>query len=158
MHNGLPMLARDVIDERDWVLLRLLRHNARASIAELAVAAGLAPSSVHERIRRLERRGVIRRWTVEVDPDAVGTPVTAFVGLEATGPSADVARALREVAGVDECHSMGGEPSFLLKVRVADHEALLALVDELRALPAVTGVQPTVALRTHFERGPQPGR
>jgi DNA-binding Lrp family transcriptional regulator len=153
-----PMLVRDAIDEQDWVLLRLLRHNARAPIAELAVAAGLAPSSVHERIRRLERRGVIRRWTVDLDPHAVGTPVTAFVGVEADAPSAEVARALREVEGLDECHSVAGGPSFLLKVRVPDHEALLALVDELRTIPGITDVRPSVALRTHFERGPQPRR
>src|SRR5437660_10768083 len=153
-----PMLVRDAIDEQDWVLLRLLRHNARASVAELAVAAGLAPSSVHERIRRLERRGVIRRWTVDLDPHAIGTPVTAFVGGDAEARSAQVARALREVAGIDECHSMAGGPSFLLKVRVTDPEALLTLVDELRGIPGVTGVRPSVALRTHFERGPQPVR
>ncbi len=67
-HDAGPMLLRDVTDEQDWVLLRLLRYNAHASTAELAIAAGLAPSSVHQRIRRLERRGVIRRWTIDLDP------------------------------------------------------------------------------------------
>src|SRR5437660_9371294 len=153
-----PMLVRDAIDEQDWVLLRLLRHNARASVAELAVAAGLAPSLVHERIRRLERRGVIRRWTVDVDPSAIGVPVTAFVSVEADAPTAELAPALREVEGVDECHSVAGEPSYLLKVRVADPDALLSLVDELHALRGVTRTRTSVVLRTHFERGPQPGR
>jgi DNA-binding Lrp family transcriptional regulator len=152
------MQVRETIDELDWVLLRLLRHNARAPVAELAVAAGIAPSAVHERIRRLERRGIIRRWTVDLDPHAAGTPVTAFVGVEAEAPSAQVARALREVEGLDECHSLAGGPSFLLKVRAVDPESLLALVDELRAIPGVTAVRPMVSLRTYFERGPQPCR
>ena len=99
-----------------------------------------------------------RRWTVDVDPAAIGVPVTAFVGVEADAPSADLAPALREVEGVDECHSVAGDPGYLLKVRVANPDALLTLVDELRALPGVTRTRPSVVLRTHFERGPQPGR
>ena len=152
MHNGRPMLMREMIDERDRMLLRLLRHNARALVAELAVAVGLAPSAVHERIRRLERRGAIRRWSIEVDPVAAGVPVAAFVSVEADVPSVELAPALREVEGVEECHSVaGGAQSFLLKVRVAGHDRLLALVDELRALPGVTGTRMSVVLRTHFD-------
>jgi len=149
------MLVREVVDEQDRTLLRLLRRNARAPIAELAVAAGLAPSSVHERIRRLERRGVIRRWTVEVDAGALGVPVTAFVSVDAEAPTSELMPALREIECVEECHSVAGDPSFLLKVRVTDPDALLSLVDELHSLRGVTRTRTMVVLRTQFERGPE---
>jgi DNA-binding Lrp family transcriptional regulator len=149
------MLVREVVDEQDRTLLRLLRRNARAPIAELAVAAGLAPSSVHERIRRLERRGVIRRWTVEVDAGALGVPITAFVSVDAEAPTSELMPALREIEGVEECHSVAGDPSFLLKVRVTDPDALLSLVDELHSLRGVTRTRTMVVLRTQFERGPE---
>ncbi|HEY7200766.1 MAG TPA: Lrp/AsnC family transcriptional regulator [Candidatus Dormibacteraeota bacterium] len=152
------MLVREAIDEQDRVLLRLLQRNARAPVAELAVAAGLAPSSVHERIRRLERRGVIRRWTVDVNPAAFGVPITAFVSVDAEAPTSELTPALRAVPGVEECHSVAGDPSFLLKVRVPDPDALLALVDELHALRGVTRTRTSVVLRTHFERGPEQER
>jgi DNA-binding Lrp family transcriptional regulator len=146
----------DAPDEPDLVLLRLLRRNARATIAELAVELGLAPSSVHERIRRLERRGVIRRWTVEIDPAAVGIPVTAFVGVEADVAGADLAVALDRLEGIDECHSVAGGLSLLLKVRAADTEGLLRLVEDVRRLPGVRRIETSVVLRTQFEHGPEP--
>lgn len=149
------MVVRDPIDDQDRVLLRRLRDNARAPVAELAVAAGLAPSSVHERIRRLERRGLIRRWTVDLDPAALGMPVAAFVLVESDAPASGLATAIHELDGVDACHSVSGGPSLVLEVRVRDAEALLSLLDELRALPGVTRAQASMVLRTHFERGPR---
>jgi DNA-binding Lrp family transcriptional regulator len=122
-------------------------------IAGLAKLVGLAPSSVHERIRRLEQRGVIRAWRVDVDPAAVGRPVTAFVGVEADRPCSDVVPSLEPFPEIEECHSVGGGLSFLLKVRTASPEALLDLVERLRRVDGIVRTETSVVLRTQLERG-----
>ena len=113
------------LDESDSAILRSLQADARTTLARVGRAAGLSPSSVHERIRRLQRDGVIRGWTLELDPRAVGRPVTAFVGVEADVTGGTLAARLRLRPEVDECHSIAGDLSFFLKVRSADTEALL---------------------------------
>lgn len=148
------------LDESDSKILRALQANARTTLADVGRAAGLAPSSVHERLRRLQRDGVIRGWTLELDPREVGRPVTAFVGVEADVTGGSLAGRLRQRCEIDECHDIAGDLSFFLKVRAADTEALLELVDWIRELPGVRQTRTTVVLKTEFERqvwlGPAP--
>lgn len=148
------------LDESDSAILRSLQADARTTLARVGRAAGLSPSSVHERIRRLQRDGVIRGWTLELDPRAVGRPVTAFVGVEADVTGGTLAARLRLRPEVDECHSIAGDLSFFLKVRSADTEALLGLVDWIKELPGVRATRTTIVLKIEFERqlwlGPAP--
>lgn len=148
------------LDETDSAILRSLQADARTTLARVGEAAGLSASSVHERIRRLQRDGVIRGWTLELDPRAVGRPVTAFVGVEADVTGGTLAARLRQRPEVDECHSVAGDLSFFLKVRAADTEALLVLVDWIKELPGVRATRTTIVLKIEFERqlwlGPLP--
>ncbi len=141
-----------LLDETDSKILRCLQANARTTLTEVGKQAGLAASSVHERLRRLQRDGVIRGWTLAVDPRAVGRPVTAFVGVEADVTGGALAGRLRQRAEIDECHDIAGDLSFFLKVRARDTEALLELVDWIRELPGVRQTRTTVVLKTEFER------
>ncbi len=148
------------LDESDSKILRALQANARTTLAEVGRSAGLAPSSVHERLRRLQRDGVIRGWTLDLDPVALGRPVTAFVGVEADVTGGTLAGRLRQRREIDECHDIAGDLSFFLKVRTQDTEGLLDLVDWIRELPGVRQTRTTVVLKTEFERqvwlGPAP--
>jgi DNA-binding Lrp family transcriptional regulator len=103
---------------------------------------------------------VIRGWTLELDPRAVGRPVTAFVGVEADVTGGTLAARLRSRQEVDEFHSVAGDLSFFLKVRTADTEALLRLVDWIKELPGVQATRTTIVLKIEFERqlwlGPAP--
>ena len=150
------------IDETDSKILRQLQANARTTLAEVGKAAGLAASSVHERLRRLQRDGGIEGWTLSLNPRAVGRPVTAFVGVEADVTGASLAGRLRQRPEIDECHDIAGDLSFFIKVRAANPETLLELVDWIRELPGVRQTRTTVVLKTEFERqvwiGPDPGR
>ncbi|MGH7640612.1 MAG: Lrp/AsnC family transcriptional regulator [Candidatus Dormibacteria bacterium] len=146
------MAGHGYLDESDSAILRALQTDARTTLARLGQAAGLSPSAVHERIRRLQREGVIRGWTLELDPRAVGRPVTAFVGVEADVTGGSLAARLRQRPEVDECHSIAGDLSSLLKVRAADTESLLALVDWIKELPGVRSTRTTVVLKVDFER------
>lgn len=145
-------LESDFVDETDSKVLRCLQANARMTLADVGKAVGLAPSSVHERLRRLQRDGVIRGWTMVLSPGAVGRPVTALVGVEADVTGGLLAEQLRQRPEVDECHDIAGDLSYFLKVRARDTEALLALVDWIRELPGVRQTRTTVVLKTEFER------
>jgi DNA-binding Lrp family transcriptional regulator len=86
--------------------------------------------------------------------------VTAFVGVEADVTGGTLAARLRQRPEVDECHSVAGDLSFFLKVRAADTEALLVLVDWIKELPGVRATRTTIVLKIEFERqlwlGPPP--
>jgi DNA-binding Lrp family transcriptional regulator len=140
------------LDRTDFVLVAALQENASRRLEDLGRLVKLSPSSVHERLRRLEAAGVIRRWTVECDADALGLPVLAFVGVRSTRPCAELRPAIEAVPAVEECHVVAGDLSMLLKVRVESPAALLALVERLRKIPGVETTETTIVLATQFDR------
>lgn len=111
------------------------------------------PAAVHERVRRLRASGVVRRTTVEVDPDAVGLDVLAFVLLDTEGWARDhVFAAAQADPRVEEAHSVAGNSNFLLKVRSAgpDEEEVLRM---LYRVPGVVRTRTIMVLRRGFGRG-----
>lgn len=140
------------LDPLDYILVNALQHDASKRLEDLAKLVHLAPSSVFERLRRLERDGVIRRWSIDVDAAALGLGVLAFVGVRASRPCSDLVDALRELPAIEECHSVGGELSVLLKVRVASTPALLELTEQLCRIPGIEGTHTTIVFKTQFER------
>jgi Lrp/AsnC family leucine-responsive transcriptional regulator len=141
------------VDDIDLQLVAALVADARTSYAELARTVGLSGPSVHERVRRLERSGVIRGYSADVDPAAVGLGVTALVGiLQREGAEQDdLADALAQVAEVEDCWFVAGEEAFVVKVRVADVDALEHTLGVLRRTPGVARTRTTVVLSTRFE-------
>src|SRR5262245_38976771 len=93
-------------DGIDAVLLAALRTNGRLRLEDLARRVELSPSSVHERLRRLERTGVIRRWTITVAPEALGLSVLAFVDVRASRPCSQLAAPIGRVGEVEEFHAL----------------------------------------------------
>src|SRR5262245_61096598 len=102
------------LDRIDAVLLDALRANGRLRLEDLARRVELSPSSVHERLRRLERTGVIRHWTIAVAPEALGLDVLAFVDVGASRPCAQLAEPVSKIAEVEEFHALAGQFSFRL--------------------------------------------
>jgi Lrp/AsnC family leucine-responsive transcriptional regulator len=143
------------LDHIDSVLLTALQREGRQRLDALARQVDLAPSSVHDRLRRLERDGVIRRWTIEVAPEAFGLTILAFVGVQASLPCSELVEAFAQIPEIEEFHSVAGRLSFIVKVRASSPEHLLALTERLRQIRGVEGTETTVALKTHFTRGPQ---
>ncbi|MHB8332985.1 MAG: Lrp/AsnC family transcriptional regulator, partial [Candidatus Dormibacteria bacterium] len=94
-------VASEYLDEADSKILRCLQSNARTTLADVGKAAGLAASSVHERLRRLQRDGVIEGWTLNLNPRAVGRPITAFVGVEADVTGGSLAGRLSQRPEID---------------------------------------------------------
>lgn len=109
------------MEELDRQIVQLLVKDGRMSYTDLGKATGLSTSAVHQRVRRLEQRGVIRGYAAVVDPEAVGLPLTAFISVKPFDPSApdDIADRLAGVPEIEACHSVAGDENYILKVRVA---------------------------------------
>ena len=140
-----------MLDELDRKLLVLLQADASTPQAELGKAVGLSVSAVNERVRRLVARGVIERYTVRVNPQAVDRTLLAFIQVSLNDPKYEQAflTAVRADASVLECHTVTGGYAYLLKVRCRDTAALNTLLGEtLKALPGVTRTETQVALDT----------
>ncbi len=143
------------MEDLDRQIVRLLSTDGRMSYTDLGKATGLSTSAVHQRVRRLEQRGVLRGYAAIVDPVAVGLPLTAFVSVKPIDPSApdDVADRLAELSEIEACHSVAGEESYILKVRVASPEDLEALLATIRTKANVS-TRTTVVLSTPYESRP----
>jgi Lrp/AsnC family leucine-responsive transcriptional regulator len=140
------------MDARDRMILSLLESDARLTYAEIGARVALAASSVHDRIRKLERSAVIRGYRAEVDLERVGLPITAFVSLALRPESpSDVPALVAEVPLVESCYSVAGDNSYVLAVRAPTTKALEEVLDGLRGKLEVT-TRSTVVLSTPFER------
>jgi Lrp/AsnC family transcriptional regulator, leucine-responsive regulatory protein len=141
------------LDTVDSQLVAALCVDGRASYAELGRRVGLSGPSVQERIRRLEERGVLRGYSAAVDPVAVGLDVTALVGIYLSDNAAqdDVARRLADVDAIEDCWSVAGDETFLVKVRVPDVAALEATIGRLRRIRGIARTRTTVVLSTRWE-------
>jgi Lrp/AsnC family transcriptional regulator, leucine-responsive regulatory protein len=139
----------------DRALLAALARDGRASFTDLAERVGLSVSAVHQRVRRLEQRGVIGGYTAKIDPDAVGLPLTAFVSITPIDPAApdDAPERLQHLEAIEACHSVAGRESYILKVRVTTPSALEILLQEIRAAANVS-TQTTIVLSTPYEGRP----
>ena len=140
------------MDRKDFMLLKALQHDASLRLEDLARQVKLAVSSVHERLQRLQRDGTIRRWTIEVDPEIAGLHVLAFVGVRASRSCSELIGELSTIPGIEECHSVAGDLSMLLKVRVPRTEDLLSLGDKLRQIEGIDQVETTIVLKTQIDR------
>jgi Lrp/AsnC family leucine-responsive transcriptional regulator len=141
-----------MLDKRDEAILAVLQRRGRARFAEIGQDVGLSPSSVHERIRKLEQAGVIRGYRAEVDPETLGLFVTALVSVMPLDPKQpdDLPERVREFPEVEACHSVAGDENYILKVRT---RTTADLEDFLRRLREKAGVQTrtTIVLSTPFE-------
>jgi Lrp/AsnC family leucine-responsive transcriptional regulator len=139
----------------DRILLAELARDGRASFTELAERVGLSVSAVHQRVRRLEQRGLIKGYRAVLDAAGLGLPLTAFVSItpiDVAQPDDAPAR-LAHLPAIEACHSVAGAESYILKVRVASPDALEGLLAEIRAAANVT-TRTTVVLSTFYEERP----
>ena len=144
-----------MLDGKDEAILAALQLDGRATFAEIGKQVGLSASSVHDRVRRLERSGAIKGYRIEVDPQALGLFVTALVSVMPLDPRQpdDLPDRVLEFPEVEDCHSVAGDENYILKVRT---RTTSDLEDLLRRLREKAGVQTrtTIVLSTPFEHRP----
>ncbi|UWQ19438.1 Lrp/AsnC ligand binding domain-containing protein [Jannaschia sp. M317] len=130
------------LDRQDRSILRLLQQDGRISVTALADQIGLSANATAERIRRLQRDGVIEGFHARLSAKALGRDLLAFVEVKLDRTSADVfeafAEAIRQAEDVEECHMVAGGFDYLLKTRHRDMAAYRAFLSEtLLTLPGV---------------------
>jgi Lrp/AsnC family leucine-responsive transcriptional regulator len=141
-----------VLDRRDLDIVAALQEDARATYADVGAKVGLSASAVHDRVRKLEQRGVIRGYRAVIDPEAIGLFVTALISvspLDARQPD-DLPERIRELDEVEDCFSVAGEANYVLKVRTRTTGDLEDLIRRLREKAGVN-TNTTIALSIPFE-------
>lgn len=131
------------LDETDRRLLALLQQNGRMSYAEMAADVGLAVSSVNERVRKLNERGVITGVHVAVSPEALDLDLLAFIFVSWNDPAteADFLARVADEPAILECHHVTGAWNYLIKVRTRATRHLEAFLNAI--VKEVPGVQRT---------------
>ncbi len=143
------------MEEINRTIISLLAADGRMSFTELARRTGLSVSAAQQRVRRLEQRGVIRGFGAVISAEQIGLPLTAFVSIKAFDPAApdDAPQRLEHLAAIEACHSVAGDASYILKVRVSSPLELEDLLQEIRAAANVS-THTTIVLSTPFENRP----
>ncbi len=120
------------LDDIDQRMLEALARNARISLKELAEAAGLSSPSAAERLRRLEERGVISGFTVDIAPEAVGYPLQAIVRVRPLpGQLHVVERIIQETPEFIECDKVTGDDCFIGRLVVRSMGELDSILDKI---------------------------
>jgi len=142
------------MDATDRIILDRLQADGTQTYAELGAAAGLSPSAVNDRLKRLRAEGVIRRMTADVDPAALGLSLLAFALVAVSEPHGEgrFRESMKVAPEVLECHHLTGEFSYLLKLRLRDTAHLEQfLMDRLKPLAGVVRTHTLIALSTMKE-------
>jgi DNA-binding Lrp family transcriptional regulator len=142
------------MDDIDRMLLDRLRHNGRASYGELGDAVRLSPSAVKRRIDRLVADGVIRGFTVDVDPAIDGLGTEAYVELFCRGKVApgELRRLLGDIPGVVEVCTVSGDADALMLVRTRDVKSLEAALERVRLPSHVERTRSSIVLSRLIDR------
>ncbi|MEW6224217.1 MAG: Lrp/AsnC family transcriptional regulator [Chloroflexota bacterium] len=152
------MSKNDPLSETDSRLLRILQRDGRRSYADLGADLGMAGPSAHERVKKLEARGVIRGYAASVDPVAIGLTVLAFTWVtQAPGTiSLDLTPEFAAIPEVEECHYIAGEADYILKIRARSMEHLGEVVRRVQTTQHVFSTETDVVFSTGFEGRPLP--
>jgi Lrp/AsnC family leucine-responsive transcriptional regulator len=148
--------VRGNLDATDRMLLALLQHDSQARYADLGKQLHLSPPAVHERVQKLRRSGVIKNYTIEIDPSSLEFDICAFVNVHLTcTTSVAIAPLLKPFPQIEECHSVAGEQCMILKVRTETPKTLEHLLTDLRQVPGIERTTTVMVLETYFDRGPR---
>src|SRR5215211_5617356 len=155
IHEGAEPV-RASLDDTDLAIVRALQANVRATYTEIGKAVGLSAASVHERVHRLETRGVIRGYSAEVAPELLGLGVLSLVSV-LPSDSMDAAAteaALAAIGEIETAWSVAGEDSHLLVVRTRSIAQLSDVLQRLQAIDGVARTRTAVVLATLVRRPP----
>ena len=145
----MPRRSADAdVDDVDRHLLDLLRDDGRLSVNELAARANISRANAYQRVNRLRESGVIRRFTIDVDPKRLGLSVTALILVDIEQHSwREAAGRMLELPGVDYVGFTTGMFDLMLRVRAADMDTLRDVVlERLQAFPEVRSTQTSFVL------------
>jgi len=146
------------VEETDRLILTLLAADGRMSYTDLGKSTGLSTSADHQRVKRLEQRGLIKGYGATIDHERVGLPLTAFVSIRPIDPSQpdDSPERLSTITEIESCWSVAGDESYIIKVRVPTPLHLEDLLARIRSAANVS-TRTTIVLSTPYENRPVTG-
>jgi Lrp/AsnC family leucine-responsive transcriptional regulator len=142
------------LDDLDRKILTRLMEDGRITWAQLAAEVGLSAPSVTERVRKLEKLGVIEGYAALVNPEVIGCGMLAFVAVELTDPNhhAEMLREAQATPEIQEYHIVAGDYDYLLKLRCRDSRELERLLREtVRSIAGVARTNSTIVMLTPKE-------
>jgi Lrp/AsnC family leucine-responsive transcriptional regulator len=147
-----------MIDDIDRQILALLQADARMSNAAIAEQVGLTTSTIHERVKKLERKGAIKGYFALVDAVMVDQPITAFIRLTVGSDGGNYKDAKQSIntlcqfePNILECHAVAGEDCYVLKAKVASTDDLEKLIERLRCNAPISRSTTNIVLSTFKE-------
>ena len=150
------MATSERISTNDAKILDVLQRDGRRPYADLGADVGMSGPSAHERVKKLEGRGVITGYAAIVDPRAIGYDVLAFSWItQAPGTVAhDLTEAFATIPEIEECHHITGEADYLIKVRARDTRDLERVLRRVQSTQDVFQTETDVVFSSGFERRP----
>lgn len=141
------------LDEIDLNLIRILESDAKLNTKEMAARVGLTSTPVYERIRRLERLGIIRKYIALIDRKKLGINLTVLCNVQLKSHASEFLEAFeKEIITLDEvihCYHIAGNFDYLLKVEITDMDAYAIFVKEkLAKIPHIATVQSSFVMRS----------
>lgn len=144
-----------MIDDIDRQILNLLQQDARMSNAAIAEQVGLTTSTVHERVKKMERRGIIKGYVALVDATQLDRSITAFIRLSVSSTAGNYLESKKSVETVAEtepdvveCHGVAGEDCYVMKVKVKDPGELEKLIERIRCSAQIARSTTSIVLST----------
>jgi Lrp/AsnC family transcriptional regulator, leucine-responsive regulatory protein len=150
------MPSSNRISQNDARILEILQRAGRRPYAEIGAEVGMSGASAHERVKKLEARGIIAGYAAIVDPRAIGFDILAFSWItQAPGTTSnDLTEAFATIPEIEECHHITGEADYLIKVRALDTRDLERVLRLVQTTPNVFQTETDVVFSSGFERRP----
>jgi len=147
------------LDQKNKNILNELQKSSKSSNQDISDTLGIPTTTVFERIRKLEKEGVVKGYKALIDAEKVGYGFTAFVFVRSKTVNfdQDIVDNLRKIPFVLEIHEVAGDYSYLVKVCAKDHIHLSDILKEyFSKLPEIRSTNSFIALRTHLDNGSLP--
>ncbi|MEA3392318.1 MAG: Lrp/AsnC family transcriptional regulator [Candidatus Marinimicrobia bacterium] len=142
-----------MLDQKDKVILKILQDNARTSNAEIARHMGMTASAIYERVKKLEKAGVVKAYEARLEPAILGLNLLAMVliSLYDLTKMRDTGKVLAGFDKIQEIHYIAGKGSIMAKVRTSGTEDLEKLLDSMNLIDNVKNTESTIVLKTEKE-------
>lgn len=143
------------IDGIDKKILRALMEDARTPVLEIARSVGVSGAAIHQRLRKLEKSGLISGSKFVINPKVLGFTTMAFVGifLDKAMNNPDAVKQLKKIPEVLECHYTTGNWSILVKILCKDNEHLMYVLNkEIQTIPGVSRTETFISLDQQIDR------
>jgi len=144
-----------IIDGIDKIILRQLMKDARKPILEIARKVGISGAAIHQRLRKLEKSGLLTGSKFIIDPKVLGYSTMAFIGvyLDRAANNARAVRQLEDIPEVIECHYTTGNWSILIKILCKNNEDLMNLLNKkIQAIDGVSRTETFISLDQQIDR------